>query len=390
VLTLVEPFYYYVLSSLMGLFGIHLIIRKGILASKFLGISLSLYAFRIITSYFTTGGRLLEFPELALIQSPSHFLFGPIHFLFVYYILKPQKTFSKFFWLLFIPFGLHLAEMLPFYFGPVEAKLQEIQLIMTHKSLVNYPSHVNHLPTLLLSILKVVSTLGYSILSLGFILFFIKKYTKVTYQKNKWLLNWLLLEGSFGLLSAIFSACYVAGIIGFNNLIFSYTDLLMLMASFINLMVILLKPSLLDGTVFQSLVNRLHEEKRQGNPGENEALLAKYETLARKLEEYFLTKKPFLDSQLRQENVADQLGVSSRELSRIMQYMYQLSYPDFVNSWRINYIVEQINHDQKWRGHSQELLAEMSGFGTRQGLHNAISKLHGMTPASFFEQRTTS
>lgn len=374
----------------MGLFGLHLLFRKGILASKFLGIYLSLYAFRIITSYFTTGGRLLEFPELALIQSPSHFLFGPIHFLFVYYIFKPQNTFSKFFWLLFIPFGLHLAEMLPFYFGPVEAKVQEIQLIMTHKSLVNYPSQVNHLPTLLLSILKVVSTLGYSILSLGFILFFIKKYTKAAFQKNKWLFNWLLLEGSLGLLSAIFSACYVAGIIGFNNLFFSYTDLLMLMASFVNLTVFLLKPSLLDGTVFQSLVNRLHERQRQGNLDENGALLAKYETLARKLEEYFLIKKPFLDAHLRQERVADQLGVSTRELSRIIQHMYQLSYPDFVNSWRINYIVEQINQDKKWSDYSQELLAEMSGFGTRQGLHNAVNKLHGMTPSSFFEQSSTS
>jgi hypothetical protein len=30
------------------------------------------------------------------------------------------------------------------------------------------------------------------------------------------------------------------------------------------------------------------------------------------------------------------------------------------------------------------MLAELSGFGSRQGLYIAINKLHGMTPAAFF------
>ncbi len=367
----------------MGLFGLHLLFRKGILASKLLGLYLCLICFRIVTSYFTTNGRLLEFPELALIQSPCHFLIAPVHFLFVFYILNPQKKFSKFFWLLFIPFILHLAEMIPFYFGPLENKIQEIQLIMKHKSLVNYPSQVNHLPTLVLSLLKVGLSFIYAFLSLGWVLYSIKRSSKAMYLKNKWLLNWILIESSLGLASVVLSILYALGVIGFNNLRFSYADTLMLMGSFVNLGVIVIRPALLNGTTFQSLVNRIYENKKP-NTANDQKLSAKYESIAKQLEELFLVNKPFLDSSLRIESVAQSLGISTRDLSNAVQFMYKFSYPDFVSSWRINYIQEQLKYSAVWREYSQDVLAELSGFGSRQGLHNAIKRIHQTTPAQFF------
>lgn len=375
--------YYFVASSLMGLFGLHLLFRKGILASRLLGLYLCLICFRIVTSYFTTNGRLLEFPELALIQSPCHFLIAPVHFLFVFYILNPQKKFSKFFLLLFIPFILHLAEMIPFYFGPLENKIQEIQLIMKHKSLVNYPSQVNHLPTLVLSLLKVGLSFIYAFLSLGWVLYSIKRSSKAMYLKNKWLLNWILIESSLGLASVVLSILYAVGVIGFNNLRFSYADTLMLMGSFVNLGVIVIRPALLNGTTFQSLVNRIYENKKP-NTANDQKLLAKYESIAKQLEELFLVNKPFLDSSLRIESVAQSLGISTRDLSNAVQFMYKFSYPDFVSSWRINYIQEQLKYSAAWREYSQDVLAELSGFGSRQGLHNAIKRIHQTTPAQFF------
>jgi AraC-like DNA-binding protein len=78
------------------------------------------------------------------------------------------------------------------------------------------------------------------------------------------------------------------------------------------------------------------------------------------------------------------MGISARELSRTVHYMYELSYPDFVNSWRINYILEQRKQNPAWQTYSQEMLAELSGFGSRQGMYIAINRLHGMTPAAFF------
>jgi hypothetical protein len=33
------------------------------------------------------------------------------------------------------------------------------------------------------------------------------------------------------------------------------------------------------------------------------------------------------------------------------------------------------------------MLAELSGFGSRQGLHNAVNRLYRTTPAAFFTQK---
>jgi AraC-like DNA-binding protein len=189
---------------------------------------------------------------------------------------------------------------------------------------------------------------------------------------------------SLSLLSIVCVIAYVVGWIGFNNLQFSYSDLLMHLSALVNLGVVLYRPSILDGVSFQSLVMRLKEQERVAEPDENAEKLKKYEKHAARLEQYFITEKPFLTDEVGLEAMAKIMGISSRELSRTVHYMYELSYPDFVNSWRINYILDQRKQDPVWQNYSQEMLAEVSGFGSRQGLYIAINKLHGMTPAAFF------
>jgi AraC-like DNA-binding protein len=186
----------------------------------------------------------------------------------------------------------------------------------------------------------------------------------------------------------VFNVAYVIGWIGFNNLRFSYADLLMHLAAFVNLAFVLYRPALLDGVSFQSLVLRLQEDKRHPEPDEDLVKLKKYEVIAKRLEEFFAKEKSFLDSKLTLEKTAKKLQISTKDLSRTTAYIYELGYPDFVNSWRIIYIIQQRNSDKQWQAYSQDMLEELSGFGSRQGLHNAVNRLHGTTPAMFFAQNT--
>lgn len=326
---------------------------------------------------------MAEYPHLYMIGSPIHFLASPVAFLFVYFTLYPTHKFTVWQGLLFLPFVLHAAELLPFYFGPVENKLSEINLVMKYKSLVNYPGTVTFFPPKVLSILKVCLTTLYAVFSFTLVLFFIRKNS---YQRS-FIQNWLLAYTSLGLLSTVFIIAYLIGVIGFNNLRFSYADLLMHLAAFLNLGVVLYRPSLLDPAIFQSLVGRLDPVQRHLKPDEDVEKLNKYEQIAQGIEDYFVKEQPFLQGDVSLEVTAKKVGVSARELSRTTQYIYELNYPDFVNSWRINYIVEQRKAYPSWRALSQDLTAEQAGFGSRQGLHNAINKLHGMTPAAFFAQK---
>ena len=382
-LSIVELFYDFVISTLVGLFGVHLLTKKGLLASKFLGLYFLAFCIRIVLAYFLTGGRLIDYPHTFMLVSPIQFLAAPVGLLFVYFMLHPKRKFRVWQGVLFLPFVLHTAELLPFYFGPVEDKINEINLMLQYKSLVDFPGTVTFFSPKVLTFLKVIFSTCCVLASFAMVVSYIQK-NKVSYKANQFLLNWMLSYTILGVLSIVFVIAYVMGIIGFNNLQFSYADLLMHLAAFLNVGVVLIRPSLLDGVAFQSLVMRLQEGERVAEPDENLEKLKKYEKHASRLEKYFVTEKPFLTDEVGLEAMAKIMGIPSRELSRTVHYMYELSYPDFVNSWRINYILEQRKQNPVWQNYSQEMLAELSGFGSRQGLYIAINKLHGMTPAAFF------
>jgi AraC-like DNA-binding protein len=384
-LTIVELLYDFVISTLVGLFGLQLIIKKGPKASKFLGLYFLIFCARIILAYYATGGRLIQYPHLYLVGSPIHFLAPPVAFLFVYFMLYPHRKWRVWQALLFLPFVLHLGELLPFYFGPLEVKMNQIHLVLQYKSLVNYPGTVTFFSPKLLSLLKLIHTSVYAFVSFLVVLLQVIKNRN---KYNRFVLNWMATFTSLSLLSVVFIGAYVLGIIGFNNLRFSYADLLMHLAAFVNLAFVLYRPALLDGVSFQSLVLRLQEDKRHPEPDEDTVKLKKYEVIAKRLEDLFVEEKPFLDSELTLEKTAKKLQISTKDLSRTTAYIYELGYPDFVNSWRINYIVQQRNSDKHWQAYSQDMLAELSGFGSRQGLHNAVNRLHGTTPAMFFAQNT--
>jgi AraC-like DNA-binding protein len=384
-LTIVELLYDFVISTLVGLFGLHLITKKGPKASKFLGLYFLIFCARIILAYYATGGRLIQYPHLYLVGSPIHFLAPPVAFLFIYFMLYPQRKWRVWQALLFLPFVLHLGELLPFYFGPLEVKMSQIQLVLQYKSLVDYPGTVTFFSPKLLSLLKLIHTSVYAFISFLMVLLQIIKNRN---KYNRFVLKWMVTFTSLSLLSVVFIGAYVLGIIGFNNLRFSYADLLMHLAAFVNLGFVLYRPSLLDGVSFQSLVLRLDKGHRSSEPGEDVEKLRKYEGYAKQLESYFANEKPFLDPELSLEKTANKLQISTKDLSRTTAYIYELGYPDFVNSWRINYIVQQRNSDKHWQAYSQDMLAELSGFGSRQGLHNAVNRLHGTTPAAFFSKET--
>ena len=385
-LTIVELLYDFVISTLVGLFGFHLITKKGPKASKFLGLYFLIFCARIILAYLATGGRLIEYPHLFMLGSPIHFLAPPVAFLFVYFMLYPYRKWQLWQTLLFLPFLLHAAELMPYYLGPIENKIKEINLVIQYKSLVNYPSTITFFAPRVLSFLKVSLTSTYAIASFVLVMICIQK-NRGKRRNNRFLLNWMLSYTSISLVSIFFIIAYVMGVIGFNNLRFSYADLLMHLAAFVNLAFVLYRPALLDGVSFQSLVLRLQEEDRKPEPGEDAEKLKKYEGYAKRLEEFFAKDKPFLDPDLSLDKTARHLQVSTKDLSRTTAYIYELGYPDFVNSWRINYIVEQRNSNKQWQTYSQDMLAELSGFGSRQGLHNAVNRLHGSTPAAFFEEK---
>lgn len=369
---------------MLWIFGFNLVLRKGHAASKFLGFYFIAFGIRLFLSFYATDGRITEYPHLFRVLSPVHFLFGPLAFLFLRYILTSNKKFTRWHCLHFLPFVLHAAELMPFYFGPVENKLEEIKHVLQAQSLVNYVSHAGIVPIRIISVLKLVSIGGYAIAGIILLFRFISHNSRAYYQKNKLILNWLIADSTIRFVSLICVIAYATGKISFNNLKFSYADLLMHLDATFNVIVVFLYPYLLDGPQFTSLVHRLSEEERIPEPEENLQKLQKYKHISKSLEKLFEEEAIFLNPQLVQEHVANRLQVSVRELARTISYVYGLSFPDFINTWRIQYLVEKRKSNEVWRSYSLEVLAESGGFGSRQGLNNAIKRLYQTSPGKYF------
>lgn len=381
----IELFYYFVLSTLFWIFGFNLVIRKGHAASKFLGLYFIAFGIRLFLSYYFTDGRITQYPHFFRVLSPIHFLLGPLALLFLRFILTPNKKFTRWHLLHFLPFVLHALELMPFYFGPVENKIEEIRYALQAQSLINYPSHAGIIPLKIITLLKLISVSAYTITGVVLIRSFVAKRSKAFYQKNKLILNWLIADSALRVFSLIFFIAYVMGKISFNNLKFSYADLLMSLDGSFDLAVIFFLPKLLDGPQFTSLVHRLNKGDRVAEPDENLQRLEKYKQICAKLEQLFEDEPIFLNPQLVQEQIAKRLQISVRELARAISYVHGLSFPDFINKWRIQYLVEQRKSNESWQSLSLVMLAESGGFGSRQGLSNVTNRLYQMSARKFFD-----
>jgi len=108
------------------------------------------------------------------------------------------------------------------------------------------------------------------------------------------------------------------------------------------------------------------------NPGswEDEKLLSAFQRL-------MLEYKVFLQPRLTLAEVAEMLGSNTSYVSRLVNNAYDLGFPEFINTLRIDYAEQYILDHREAR---QEEIAAQSGFLSASSFNNAFKKITGMTP----------
>jgi AraC-like DNA-binding protein len=79
-----------------------------------------------------------------------------------------------------------------------------------------------------------------------------------------------------------------------------------------------------------------------------------------------------------------ELGLPVREVSYIINNYYNNRFTDFVNGYRINYIIEQISSSYLDQ-YTIESLALEAGFISKSGFYKSFKKLYNTTPSEYFE-----
>lgn len=105
----------------------------------------------------------------------------------------------------------------------------------------------------------------------------------------------------------------------------------------------------------------------------------------RKLKQYFLNKKPYLNSELTINDVAEELGISSKYLSQVINESFGKNFYDFINSYRIAEAKENLLKDSDPKKTVLEVLYD-SGFNSKSAFNTAFKKHTGYTPTQFKKQ----
>lgn len=103
------------------------------------------------------------------------------------------------------------------------------------------------------------------------------------------------------------------------------------------------------------------------------------DNLYKRIQLLFETNKIYLNPHLRLSDVATMTNSNRTYVSRFFNSSHKKSFFEFVNEYRINHAIELLRHTNE----RIEIIAEQSGFSSRQSFHRVFTKQKGITPERF-------
>lgn len=100
---------------------------------------------------------------------------------------------------------------------------------------------------------------------------------------------------------------------------------------------------------------------------------------------YFEKEKPFLKFDFNQKELAERLRLSNYLIRNSLKKSYGISFSDFVNTHRINYLKEKLSTDSKYRKYTMATLAQSIGFKSTNSLYLAFKKDMNTTPKEYID-----
>lgn len=82
-------------------------------------------------------------------------------------------------------------------------------------------------------------------------------------------------------------------------------------------------------------------------------------------------------------SLAAAIGTSPHKLSSLLNNHYKLNFVDFINSYRVNFIKDQIAVEGNLQNYTIEALAYNAGFASRSSFYKAFKKFVGTSPALY-------
>lgn len=377
-------YFYFVLSLLFFIIGINLTLKKGIIATKFLGAEYLTLTWLIFVAYFTNDERMLVHPHFFRLSTPFVYLIYPLAYLFQEFMLNPERRFRNRDLVHFLPFALNFAELIPFYISSSEFKLAYIQEVIRQNALHKIADNPYSWITMQThQVLRLTQFSLYQVAIMIRLWLFLKGKSAQFFQANRLIFTWLILSAVFKCITLVLliSLTFFPYLKPFS---FHWFDMVKILDFIIIAIFLLINPRLLDGiTLKEMVVNHL-------NRGDHfvETTAKKFETefqLFSKIENTLYENQGFLREDITLQTLSDATDISPRKISACLKNVKNVSFPDYINSLRIQYIEEKVASDPIWSKYTFEAMAFECGFGSRSNFYQVFKKLKGVSPKTYFE-----
>jgi len=101
-----------------------------------------------------------------------------------------------------------------------------------------------------------------------------------------------------------------------------------------------------------------------------------------KIEEYMEKHEPYLNSQMRVKDLAEQTEISSHQISQVLNESFQQNFYEFVNTYRVRK-AKTLLDDPKNESLTFTAIGFDAGFNSKTTFYNAFKKETGTTPAQY-------
>ena len=321
-------------------------------------------------------------PHWLMTFSGLPFLFGPLHMIYVAELTDSHIRFSRMHWYHFLPLILYKLYYLQVYFLSKE-ELYTIfeQIRQNHK-----PFHI-----VVSGLLVAVVGIVYVLIALIVFRRYSNKIRNVYAALEKVNLYWL----RFFTFAALFVWTIVlieniSTALGFNTepyfqIVPILTSIFIYATGYIGIY----KSEIFEQLETRSNLRQAHEieEQKLQVPGEK-----KYEKSGltpekaveslKKLDDLMEQDRPFLNPNLTLNDLSDKLGISSHNLSEILNTQLHQNFFDFVNKYRVEEVKTKL--EDKRNDHLTLLsIALDAGFNSKSGFNLIFKKYLGLTPSEY-------
>ena len=330
--------------------------------NKFIGLLAILFSTYLVYSVAYWSGWYEKYIHISLVCTNFSFLYGPLLYLYIQSLengsLKERQ------WTHFLPFIISTTLFLPFYFKDGTAKAY---------ALYNETYLFLQSPfTYILGVLRILSLVAYSLMVLKHLLREGSKLNKFATEpeinKQKWERKLTFFFSIFTVSYLITASLYYAG---WLTPAFDYS-LLLIMGACIYLVAY-------QGFSQPEIFRQISQRSKYQTTTLNDSFIQRNKQRILSLLEI---EKPYLKSDLKVQEMATMLQLSSHQLSQIINSEFGQNFSDFLNSYRIDEAKRRLV-DPKSKNDKILKIALECGFNNKVSFSNAFRKFTDMSPTEY-------